>query len=231
MNFSGASGWCSCCDTRGKMLTVQDLLTNDSFPQIEDVSLKLYKDFSKDILLRRRFLYTFHDGSEINVIFTEFGIYHMLGIQHVNGRIPREHFFEEIDNGLSLRTFEANRGIERRYKNIKPRVRFFSCVYQTMRLGEVFYCPSGKVVNRDNVEMDYIVYRNISGKGLNIGIRQQQEGPGYLPLTILVSRQIDPEIYIDRNNVKLVKTLVISDSVTGETIETITHGEGFITTL
>ena len=69
------------------MLTVNDLLTTDSFPGIEDISLELYRDFSRDVLLRRRFLYTFRDDTEIDIGFTEFGIYHMLGIQHINGRI------------------------------------------------------------------------------------------------------------------------------------------------
>ena len=41
------------------MLTKEDLLTQDSKPLLKDISLKLYKEFCTDILLKKRFHYYF----------------------------------------------------------------------------------------------------------------------------------------------------------------------------
>ena len=74
--------------------------------------------------------------------------------------------------------------------------------------------------------MDYIIYREISGKGNNIGIRAVN-GNHYIPLTLLVARAKNPEGYIDRNNRKRIKSLNIINS-NGEYIEQFTYGNGFI---
>ena len=68
------------------MLTKEDLLVCQAPPNIKDVSLALYKAFAKEYLIGRIFRYTFTDGSVLNVQFTEWGIYHMLAIQHINGK-------------------------------------------------------------------------------------------------------------------------------------------------
>jgi hypothetical protein len=68
------------------MLTKTDLLNQNSIPNIRDVSLTLYKDFSVDILLNRIFRYKFIDGSIIDLEFTEWGIHHILSLQHIDGK-------------------------------------------------------------------------------------------------------------------------------------------------
>lgn len=75
------------------MLTKEDLLLQDSLPHINDVSLELYKEFSEDILLKTRFHYYFTDGTDIIIEFKEWGIYHMLSIQHIDYTIPKNDFF------------------------------------------------------------------------------------------------------------------------------------------
>lgn len=118
-----------------------------------------------------------------------------------------------------------------RFKDNKPRIRMFANTYNALRVGEVFCCPSGTVHNRDNVKMDYIIYRNISGKGLNIGLRrlEKSEKEIYTPLTLLVSKQIDPEIHIDRSNIRPIKKLVIEDIRSGAILETVVHSSSFMT--
>lgn len=96
------------------MLTKDDLLVQNTLPHINDVSLKLYKDFSTDILFKRRFHYYFTDGTDIIVEFKEWGIYHMLSIQHIDYNIPRNDFFNRIDSGLSFRDFTVNNGIKKK---------------------------------------------------------------------------------------------------------------------
>lgn len=203
------------------MLTKEDLLCLDAPPLIKDVSLGLYKEFSVDYLLARKFIYHFSDDSKINLEFTEWGIYHMLSIQHINSRIKNRDFFQKVDDGLSFDGFKVDDAIKARFRNQKKRISMFACTYNTLRKGQAFYVPSGKVKNTNNVNVDYILYRTLdSNIGMNIGIRQ--ELGKYVPLTILVSKQSSLMNYVDVENFKLVERLEITD-MTGKVIESISY--------
>lgn len=89
------------------MLTKEDLLSCTVAPNINDVSLELYRDFSESYLIPRKFHYDFLDGDEMDLAFTEWGIYRMLSIHHIDRRVRKTKFFEEISNGLSFDTFKA----------------------------------------------------------------------------------------------------------------------------
>ncbi len=202
------------------MLTKEDLLELDSAPLIKDVSLELYREFSLAYLLPRKFLYHFSDGTTINVEFEEWGIYHMLSIQHVNNRIKNKTFFKKIEEGLSFADFKTDNAIKERFKKQKKRIAMFACTYNTLRKGQVFYIPSGKVKNTNDVKIDYIMYRtlhNNSGNnngnmnGMNVGIRF--ENGKYVPLTILISKQSGLMDYVDIENFKLVEKLEIFDGL------------------
>lgn len=65
------------------MYTKEDLLNMDNTPLLRNVSLELYKEFSEDYLMARKFNYYFSDGTTMEINFTEWGIYHMLAIQHI----------------------------------------------------------------------------------------------------------------------------------------------------
>lgn len=101
------------------MLTKEELLTCCEAPNINDVSLELYREFSETYLIPRKFHYDFLDGSSMELIFTEWGIYHMLSIQHIDNRISKMNFFAEIKNGLSFRTFQADSRKKKRFKGEK----------------------------------------------------------------------------------------------------------------
>ena len=203
------------------MLSKEDLLNLDIPPLIKDISLGLYKDFSLTYLLPRKFIYHFSDGSKINVEFTEWGIYHMLSIQHIDSRIRNNGFFQRIDSGLSLNDFKVDGAIKARYKAQKKRITMFACTYNTLRKGQAFYIPAGKVKNTNNVKVDYILYRTLdNNNGMNLGIRQ--ELGKFVPLTILISKQSSLMNYIDSENFKLVEKLEIVDMV-GNIIETISY--------
>ncbi len=211
------------------MLTKEALLELGSAPLLKDVSLELYREFSLTYLLPRKFLYHFSDGTTINVEFEEWGIYHMLGIQHVNNRIRNKAFFKKIEDGLSFADFKIDDAIKNRFKKQKKRIAMFACTYNTLRKGRVFYIPSGKVKNTKDVEVDYIMYRtlhNNSGNnngnmnGMNVGIRLENDK--YVPLTILISKQSGLMDYVDIEDFKLVEKLEIFDDL-GNIIETISY--------
>lgn len=207
------------------MLTKEDLLELDKIPLLKNVSLELYRDFSLTYLIPRKFLYHFSDGTTMNVEFEEWGIYHMLSIQHIDNHIKNNNFFERISQGLSFDDFKIDEAIKDRFKQQKKRITMFACTYNTLRKGQVFYIPSGKVKNTNNVEVDYILYRPLqnnggNNNGMNIGIRL--EGGKYVPLTILISKQSALMDYVDVEDFKLVERLEIFDN-SGNIIETISY--------
>lgn len=211
------------------MLTKEDLLDLDSTPLLKDVSLELYKEFSSTYLLPRKFMYYFSDGITMNVEFEEWGIYHMMGIQHIDYRIKNDEFFQKIDEGLSFADFKVDDGIKERFKKQKKRLAMFACTYNTLRKGQAFYIPSGKVKNTNNVEVDYILYRTLynnsgnnngNSNGMNMGIRL--ENGKYVPLTILISKQSSLMDYVDIEDFKLVEKLEILDG-NDNVIETISY--------
>lgn len=75
----------------------------------------------------------------------------------------------------------------------------FACIYNTLRKGQAFYIPSGKVKNTNNVKVDYILYRTLdSNNGMNLGIRREKGK--FVPLTILISKRSSLMNYIDKEN-------------------------------
>lgn len=207
------------------MLTKEDLLELDKIPLLKNVSLELYRDFSLTYLMPRKFLYHFSDGTTMNVEFEEWGIYHMLSIQHIDNHIKNNNFFERISQGLSFDDFKIDEAIKDRFKQQKKRITMFACTYNTLRKGQAFYIPSGKVKNTNNVEVDYILYRPLqnnggNNNGMNIGIRL--EGGKYVPLTILISKQSALMDYVNVEDFKLVERLEIFDN-SGNIIETISY--------
>ncbi|MBE6017176.1 MAG: hypothetical protein E7233_06150 [Lachnospiraceae bacterium] len=197
------------------MYSKEDLLLLSEIPFIDDVTLTLYKDFSESYLLPQKFCYEFLDGSKITVKFTEWGIYHMLAIQHIDGNIKKNQFFAEITNGLSFNDFKVTNRKKKRFADNKRRISMFSCVYNTLKNGRVFYLPSGNVKNTANVNVDFIIYDKLklltttepAYNGINIGLRQVNND--YIPITILVSKASDIEEYIINEQAKIVRSLQI----------------------
>ena len=206
------------------MLTKEMMLSCTRAPNINDVSLELYKDFSEEYLIPRRFHYEFLDGDSMDLQFTEWGIYHMLSIQHIDRRIRKTLFFEAIKNGLSFESFQADISKKRRFQREKKRITMFACIYHTLLTGTIFYLPSGHVRNTSEVEMDYIAYQKLENisptgitfNGLNIGIRRCENG--YVPLTVLISTNSDVEEYITNEEVKIVRRMSVVDK-NGRVIE------------
>lgn len=182
--------------------------------------MKLYKEFCTDILFKRQFHYYFTDGTDIIVEFREcreWGVYHMLSIQHIDYTIP--------DSGLELSDFTINRSIRQRFKGEKERITMFACIYGALRYGRVFYIPDKNVPNTKNVKVDYLVQRIVNGKGLNLGVRYEKGR--FISLTILVSKKSNPDKYISTVQ-KVVSRLVITNVDNGQIIEDIVYSEDFI---
>ena len=82
------------------MLHSNDLLTIETMPSWSDISLALYKEFSEQYLIPTIFRYYLENGEVIDVRFEEWAIYHILGIQHINGKISKTKFLKKSKTDL-----------------------------------------------------------------------------------------------------------------------------------
>lgn len=200
------------------MLHSNDLLTIETMPSWSDISLALYKEFSEQYLIPTVFRYYLENGEIIDVRFEEWAIYHILGIQHINGKIPKTKFFEEIENGLELDSFMENKKLKKRLNDFKYRIRMFGCIYQIMKDEELFYIKD-KQLKGSSVKADYIKYALIDNKGANVGIRYFENQ--YIAYTMLIDRSINPTATVEGLIPIIIEKLEIIRY--GEIVETIVH--------
>lgn len=199
------------------MLQASDLLRLTSMPNWSDISLALYKTFAETYLIRTIFRYYLEDGNILDVKFMEWSIYHMLGIQHIDGKISKVNFFQEIDKGLDFQYFIQNPRLRRRFNDFKHRIRMFSCCYQIMKNQNLFYVQENKILGT-SIKTNYIKYALIDQKGVNIGIRKI-DGE-YMAFTLLIDRSINPtETIMGLRRVNIFKLEIIQDGSIIETVE------------
>ena len=200
------------------MLQVDELLELSEMPSWSEISLKLYRDFANKYLIPTCFRYYLANGKVLEIHFTEWGIYHMLGIQHINGKISNINFFKCIEEGLDFTDFTRKNGMRKRFYDMKHRIRSFACVYQIMENKDIFYVPNN-TVPKTSIIVAYIKYGLIDGKGVNIGIRKM-DGK-YIPYTVLIDRSSHSSSTIDKLvSVKINKLEIYRN---GKMIEKIVH--------
>ena len=199
------------------MLQSTDLLELTTMPLWSDISLGLYKEFSQKYLIPTIFRYHLENGKTLDVHFAAWSIYHILGIQHIDGKISKTEFFNEIDNGLDFDHFMNDKRLKKRFNDFKHRIRMFACIYQIMKSEKLFYVQKHQLDN-SSVVADYIKYALIDQKGANVGIRLL-DGK-YMAYTLLVDRSINPTATIDSLvPVKIKKLEIIRNGSVDETVE------------
>lgn len=200
------------------MLHSTDLLKIETMPSWSDISLALYKEFSELYLIPTTFRYYLENGEIIDVRFEEWAIYHMLGIQHINGKISKTKFFEEIENGLDFDLFIQNKKLKKRLNDFKHRIRMFGCIYQIMKDEKLFYVRERQLKD-SSVKADYIKYALIDNKGANVGIRYFENQ--YIAYTMLIDRSSNPTATVEGLiPVKIKKLEILRNS---KVVDTIVH--------
>lgn len=184
------------------MFTKENLLTANSMPTWSDISLSLYKEFSVEVLFPKTFRYYLENEMIIEVQFKEWAMKHLWAIQHIDGVIKKTELFQMIDDGLTFDDLSKTRAMKKRLMDNKDRIRMFACVYTILKTGSLFYIEDGKIPESET-KVDYIKSKEISSKGVHLGMRYEEEI--YVPLTLLIDRAINPNKTV--KNLKSIKVL------------------------
>lgn len=192
-------------------LSMSDLLTQNTKPCINNISLAVYKEFYEKVLLKLRFSYILPDYGVLDVSFEPLGLFHLLGMPHIDPNMLAKNFSRDIDNGLNLSAFKNNtdHAIRKRFKRMKNRIKMFSCIYYAMKTGRLFEASSGKVHGTQNVMADYVIYKDINGEGMTIPLRDT--GGKLTPVSILADKRKYSQKHIDLTKEKNINRLNIID--------------------
>ncbi|MFI3212896.1 MAG: PBECR4 domain-containing protein [Eubacteriales bacterium] len=199
------------------MFTKEDLLTLEKMPTWNDISLALYKEFASNVLFPKTFRYYLENGLIIDIQFKEWAMKHLWGIQHIDSSVKNTELFEKIDNGLSFADFSKTKAMKNRLMDNRDRIRMFACVYTVLRTGSLFYIEGGQVPNSE-IRIDYIKSKEIDSKGVNLGMRYEENV--YVPLTLLIDRAIDPTRTVrNLTLIKVMKMEIIENNIIIESKE------------
>ncbi len=192
-------------------LSMNDLLTQDSKPCINHISLAVYNQFYEKVLLKLRFSYVLPDYSVFDVLFERLGLFHLLGIHHIDPNMQAKNFSRDIDNGLNFSAFKNNTdlAIRERFNMMKNRIKMFSCIYYAMRTGRLFETSSGKVHGTQTLKADFVIYKDINGEGMTIPLRDT--GGKLTPVSILADKRKYSQKHIDLTKEKNINRLDIID--------------------
>lgn len=201
------------------MLTIEEMLVRDCMPDWLDIDLNLYKKFSETYLFPRIFRYYLETGDVLDVVFKEWAMNHLWGIHHIDNTIGNDKLFERIDLGLCINDFRKTSALKKRLNDNKDRIRMFACIYHILKTGNMFYVKDG-ILEGTNIRINYIRSKTIGGKGVNVGMRFEDNA--YVPLTLLVDRAVNPNKTVkDLDAVKVIKLEIIETKV----IETVMYND------
>lgn len=190
------------------MLSVKELLTQKTMPTWNDISLKLYKDFTVQYLLNRCFEYHLVNGTVICVQFKEWAMKHLWAIHYIDGTIDKNKMFRQIEEGLDIDCFMKDRRKRHKLLHYKDGVRMFACIYYIMKCGNLFYVNNG-VLQNSRIKVNYIRSKIVSEKGVNVGMRL--EAGVYVPLTILIDTAVNPYKTVEKLYPQKVFKLIIKE--------------------
>lgn len=91
---------------------------------------------------------------------------------------------------MTFETLANTKGRKKRLNDNSDRIRMFACIYSILKNGDTFYVQNGQIKNSE-VRVEYIRSKVISQKGVNVGMRFEENV--YVPLTLLIDRAVNPK--------------------------------------
>jgi hypothetical protein len=203
------------------MLTVSDLLGINHISSMQDISLKLYKEFFDDILCKRIFLYELEDGKKIKLVFQQNNLLHILGAQHILGnKYKASKFNTEIINGnMTFEELEKKNGIV--FNDYTSRFLNFSNLYHVITNCDMVYFDKdtynkNRKSNEESLmDFSYILYEDINNKKVHAGLDTYNKGFSFYCKSLLVKSIINDSIIKDQVPIK-IKNIKVIDIKTKE---------------
>lgn len=197
------------------MLTVNDLLNENKVSSMNDISLKLYKNFNDDILCKRIFIYELEGGKQMKVVFQPNNLLHILGAQHILGKkYKAEKFNEEIHLGnMTFAELERRNSIV--FNDFTDRFLNFSNLYYVLTNCDLVYFDKD-IYNKNKkndiaskMDFTHILFQNVNNKKVHAGLDTYNKGFNYYCKSLLVRSIVNEGIIKEQKPVKIKNIKVI----------------------
>nr|UVM81354.1 MAG: barnase-EndoU-ColicinE5/D-RelE like nuclease4 [Bacteriophage sp.] len=220
------------------MLTIEQMINDKSqMTDINNVSLKLYKQFYIDVLCKRHFQYTTLDGEKINLLFNETEFMHLLGAGgkgHILGSsYSATKFNEEIDNGnMTFDILQQRNSIQ--FTDSLDRFLGFANIYYILTNCEAIYFNKDIYNNNTNPKRNakcnykYILFQDLFSKKLHVGIDTYNRGYSYYAKSLLVVSEQNKK-FIEKQTPLYITNIKVIDRGTKAIIQDINIDEVAIT--
>jgi hypothetical protein len=168
------------------MLSVTDLLTIQTKPKVNDISLQTIQEFYKEHLCDRLFVYELEDTDRpiIKLRFSEFHLSHLLGFHYIlkptrkGTSYTGQSGYDRIKDGTVTFDFlkQAN---NQWFKSKKNRMLYFPFVYQILQNPTAIIFDQQLVSTR--LDVDIILYNQLNNTYLHLGIDKDEDSDFYYP--------------------------------------------------
>lgn len=195
------------------MLTKEDLLTQNEIPKISDITLKLYVEFFQENLHGRIYEYKLNNEWIIKLKMDKSRIHHLLGIQHIDVRIDKNDFVENVENDdITIETLKDSRGKKQRFNDMKDRIVMFACLNYLLENCTYFYIPDGVVPNT-RVPGDFLLFNIVSKKGMQLSIKKNTNNEYYKAISIMPTREKNRNKYIEGlDDYKVIQLRILDEN-------------------
>ncbi|MBD8045811.1 pentapeptide repeat-containing protein [Clostridium faecium] len=169
------------------MIDKENFFNKNNILNLEDVSLKLYKDFFEEVLCQRIFIYTTSNTEKINLYFAPNNFMHILGCQHILGNnYKASNFNKNIDNGTM--SFEVLKSIDNnKFNDFTNRFINFSNVYHVLTNCDVIYFDK-KIYNpKSKVDYKYMLFKDVYSKKIHLGLDTYNKGRSFFCKSLLTT--------------------------------------------
>lgn len=196
------------------MLSTTDLLTLQSMPRENDLSLQTIQSFYKEHLCDRLFIFHLDDDTrkQIKLRFDEKDLCHLLGIHYIVKGMRNKYDYagrkgyKLLEDGTV--TFDFLKQTNKKwFKSIKKRMLYFPFVYQIIHGPSIIEFTAPNDTSR--LELDLIIYSYSDNTYLHLGLDKDIDSDFYYPKSFFDRKKSD---YIDgRTSINVVSVEEISD--------------------
>jgi hypothetical protein len=193
------------------MLTIEQLQTLTTLPNMTDISLKLLLEFYESNLCGKAFNYVLADDEgniyPVNLLFHNDNFCHLLGLQYI--KAPGSKVAKGARGVQDIRagviTFDTLKRVNKgRFKSVKYRIQYFPFLLQLLQNpSAIQFDPS--LVTDCIITCDLILYDDYETRKVHLGVEKNTDGD-YFAKTFVIENKCGTR-YIENQ-----KTLTIQSS-------------------
>jgi len=177
------------------------------------INLQEIQRIYKINLCDKKFHYLLENDTEINIVFYEENLCHLLGIQHVFNNdkkyLGRSGYNKIVDNTLTTKYLKNHN--EKGYNSIKIKLSHFNEIYDLMQNCQIFKFYQERCYPRTQIRADFVFYSDENEYLLQLFAIQERDSTQYSPTSFIVKTKNDKYFnqYIHSQEYKKIKEFYI----------------------